>query len=131
MTRDEIIKYWVALAEQDHQTMIHLHESKDYHWSLFLGHLVLEKLLKTIYVALVDTKVPWTHDLLRLSEKAGLKPSDKQKDQMDIVTSFNIAARYPDYKHSFYNKCTPAFTEKNLIIIKELKTWLLEVLEKK
>ncbi len=131
MTRDEIKKYWVASAEQDFQTMIHLYESKDYHWSLFLGHLVLEKLLKAVYVALVDTGVPRTHDLLRLSEKAGLESNDKQKDQLDTITSFNIAARYPDYKHSFYNKCTPTFTETNLKIIKELKTWLLEVLEKK
>ena len=131
MTRDEIKKYWVASAEQDFQTMIHLYESKDYHWSLFLGHQVLEKLLKAVYVALVDTGVPRTHDLLRLSEKAGLESNDKQKDQLDTITSFNIAARYPDYKHSFYNKCTPTFTETNLKIIKELKTWLLEVLEKK
>lgn len=131
MKKDDIINYWVTSAEQDHQTMMHLYESKDYHWSLFMGHLVLEKLLKAVYVALVDTKVPRIHDLLRLSEKASLKPNDKQRDQLDLVTSFNIAARYPDYQHSFYQKCTPAFTEENLMIIKELRTWLLEILEKR
>lgn len=131
MTSDEIIEYWVTSAEQDHRTMIHLYESKDYHWSLFMGHLVLEKLLKALYVALVDTEVPRIHDLLRLSEKAGLRPNDKQRDQLDLATSFNIAARYPDYKHSFYKNCTPAFTEENLRTIKELRTWLLEVLEKR
>lgn len=131
MNRDEIIEYWVTSAEQDRQTMMHLYESKDYHWSLFMGHLVLEKLLKAVYVALVDTNVPRIHDLLRLSEKAGLKPDDKQRDELDLVTSFNIAARYPDYKHSFYQKCSPAFTEENLTTIKELRTWLLEVLEKR
>lgn len=131
MNRDEVIEYWVTSAEQDRQTMMHLYESKDYHWSLFMGHLVLEKLLKAVYVALIDTNVPRIHDLLRLSEKAGLKPDDKQRDELDLVTSFNIAARYPDYKHSFYQKCSPAFTEENLTTIKELRTWLLEVLEKR
>jgi HEPN domain-containing protein len=111
--------------------MMHLYGSKDYYWSLFMRHLVLEKLLKAVYVALVDTNVPRIHDLLRLSEKAGLKPDDKQRDELDLVTSFNIAARYPDYKHSFYQKCSPAFTEENLTTIKELRTWLLEVLEKR
>ena len=125
MTRDEIIKYWVASAGQDHQTMIHLYESKDYHWSLFLGHLVLEKLLKAVYVALVDTRVPRTHDLLRLSEEAGLEPSDKQKDRLDIVTSFNIAARYPDYKHSFYKKCTRSASRDSLICNKSLSSFCL------
>ena len=131
MTRNEIIRYWITSAEQDYQTMMHLYDSKDYHWSLFMGHLVLEKLLKAVYVARIDTEVPRIHDLLRLSEKAALNPNDKQKDQLDLITSFNIAARYPDYKHSFYQKCTPAFTKENLMAIKELKTWLLVVLEKK
>ncbi|MDD2586230.1 MAG: HEPN domain-containing protein [Syntrophomonadaceae bacterium] len=131
MTKDEIIVYWVTSADQDYQTMIHLYESKDYHWSLFMGHLVLEKLLKAVYVARVDTEIPRIHDLLRISEKAALNLNDKQKDQLDLVSSFNIAARYPDYKHSIYQKCTPSFTKENLMTIKELRTWLLGVLEKK
>lgn len=57
-----------------------------------MGHLVLEKLLKAVYVALVDTNVPRIHDLLRLSEKAGLKPDDKQRDELDLVTSFNCSS---------------------------------------
>ncbi|ACV64735.1 HEPN domain protein [Desulfofarcimen acetoxidans DSM 771] len=131
MTKNEIIRYWITSAERDYQTMMHLYDSKDYHWSLFMGHLVLEKLLKAVYVARIDTEVPRIHDLLRLSEKAALNTNDKQKDQLDMITSFNIAARYPDYKHSFYQKCTPAFTKENLVAIEELKTWLLVVLEKK
>ena len=55
-------------------------------------------------------KIARIHDLLRLSERAGLNPSDEQKDFMDLITSFNIAARYPDYKQSFYKKCTPEYT---------------------
>ncbi|MDD2421906.1 MAG: HEPN domain-containing protein [Heliobacteriaceae bacterium] len=131
LTRGEIVRYWITSAEHDYQTMMHLYNSKDYHWSLFMGHLVLEKLLKVVHVARINTEVPRTHDLLRLSEKAGLSPNDQQKDQLDLITSFNIAARYPDYQHSFYQKCTPAFTRKKLTAIKELMTWLLVALEKK
>lgn len=85
-----------------------------------MGHLVLEKLLKAIYVERVDINVPRVHDLLRISEKAALILDEKQKDQLDIVTSFNLAARYPDYKQSFYQKCAEDFTEYNLKVIKEL-----------
>lgn len=120
MTKDEIISYWVTSAEHDYHTMINLYNSKDYHWSLFMGHLVLEKLLKAIYVERVDINVPRVHDLLRISEKAALILDEKQKDQLDIVTSFNLAAKYPDYKQSFYQKCTEDFTEYNLKVIKEL-----------
>ncbi len=129
MNRDEIIAYWVATAEQDYETMIHLYDSKDYHWSLFMGHLVLEKLLKAVYVSIKDIEVPRIHDLLRLSEKAGLDTNNDQKDHMDLITSFNIAARYPDYKQSFYRKCTKIFVDESLMAIKELRTWLLAMLK--
>lgn len=131
LTRDEIVAYWFNSAEQDYHTMINLYQSKDYHWSLFMGHLVLEKLLKAIYVDRIDINVPRIHDLLRLAEKASLLLDENKKDQLDLITSFNIAARYPDYKQSFYKKCTKDFTEDNLIVIKELRKWLLLILEKK
>jgi HEPN domain-containing protein len=129
LTRDEIIVYWVETAEQDYETMMHLYDSKDYHWSLFMGHLVLEKLLKAVYVSRKDIEVPRIHDLLRLSEKAGLDTNNEQKDHMDLITSFNIVARYPDYKQSFYQKCTKIFVDESLMAIKELRTWLLAMLE--
>ncbi len=131
MTKDEIVAYWIASSEQDYGTMHNLYASKDYHWSLFMGQLVIEKLLKAIYVEKVNNEVPRIHDLLRLTEKAGLSPSDEQADLMDLITSFNIAARYPDYKQSFYKKCTPEFTSASINAIKELREWLLTILEKR
>ena len=46
---DNIIYYWLDSAEQNYTTMQNLYNSKDYSWSLFLGHLVLEKILKALY----------------------------------------------------------------------------------
>ena len=131
MNQEEIIAYWLTSSEKDYATMQHLYDSKDYHWSLFMGHLVLEKLLKAVYVKRVGVEIPRIHDLLRLSEKAGLVPSDEQADNLDLITSFNIAARYPDYKQSFYKKCTLEFTDASIIAIKELREWLLTILENK
>ncbi len=111
--------------------MINLYESKDYHWSLFIGHLVLEKLLKAVYVKNVDNNPPRTHDLLRLADKALISSSDKQKDLLDLITTFNISARYPDYEQSFYRKCTKDYTSENIDKIKELRIWLLEIIESK
>ncbi len=50
MTREELIQYWIATSDRDYQTMENLFKSKDYHWALFLGHLVIEKLLKAYYL---------------------------------------------------------------------------------
>ncbi len=131
MEKKDLIDYWVKTSDNDYNTMLNLLKSKDYQWSLFIGHLVIEKLLKAIYVKQVDSNPPRIHDLLRLTERAGLDTTEEQKDLLDLITTFNINARYPDYKQIFYNKCDYDFTIKNLEKIKELRTWLLLILEKK
>lgn len=131
MTKEELILYWVDLSNKDYNTMINLFDSKDYHWSLFIGHLVLEKLLKAIYVKNVDNNPPRTHDLLRLADKALISSNDKQKDLPDLITTFNISARYPDYEQNFYRKCTEEYTSENIEKIKELRIWLLKIVESK
>lgn len=128
MDKYDLIKYWVETSEQDYNTMLHLYETKDYHWSLFMGHLVIEKLLKALYAKNVDNNIPRIHDLLRLTEKANVKTTDEQQDSLDIITTFNISARYPDYKQSFYKKCDYEFTSSNIERIKELRKWLLTLI---
>ena len=48
MTRNELVVYWLSGAEMDETTFYHLLESKDNHWALFMGHIVIEKLLKAL-----------------------------------------------------------------------------------
>lgn len=46
----KIIQHWNQSSDNDFETMIHLYESGDYTWALFIGHIVLEKLLKASVV---------------------------------------------------------------------------------
>lgn len=128
MDKNEIIKYWTDTANADYQTMLNLFNSKDYNWSLFIGHLVIEKLLKALYVKNVSVEIPKIHDLLRLAEKSIKDLDENKKDLLDRITTFNINARYPDYKQSFYKKCTYDFTSENIEKIKELRAWILSIL---
>lgn len=132
MTKDELVEHWVGSSNSDFRTMLNLFESKDYHWSLFIGHLVIEKLLKAVYIQKTNSdNPPRTHDLLLLCERSGLTTDEWKKDLLDLITTFNISARYPDYKKSFYTKCTEAFTADNISKIKELREWLILMLENK
>ena len=99
-------------------------------WALFLGHLVLEKLLKAIYVENVKMNVPFTHDLTKIAEKARLALTEEQKDLLDAVTTFNIKARYPDYKRKFYRTATKKFTANYIKEIKDFRRWLLKRIRK-
>lgn len=46
MNKVKIIKYWVEGSDDDFKTMIAMLETKRYSWALFIGHLMIEKLLK-------------------------------------------------------------------------------------
>lgn len=106
MTKEENISYWIESSDNNAVTIHNLFNSKDYDWSIFIGHLVIEKLLKAYYVKHRDGNYPQIHDLLRLADRAGLILSNEQKDILDEVTGFNISVRYEDYKKEFRNKCT-------------------------
>src|SRR5690606_4250194 len=94
----EIVSYWLESSDSDFRTMEHLFASKDYSWSLFLGHLVIEKLLKALYVQQAGKHALFTHDLLRLAKQCNLELTETQQDILDTLTTFNLNARYDNYK---------------------------------
>lgn len=126
MKQKKIIEYWINSSDRDYEVMNSLFEKKHYVWTLFLGHLVLEKLLKALYVKQVGVAVPYTHDLTKIADLTNLNLTEEQKDFLDEVTTFNIKARYPDYKNRFSKKATKRFAEKYLNKIKEFRLWLRE-----
>ncbi len=125
---EKIILYWKDSAERDYQTMLNLYKSEDYNWSLFLGHLVLEKLFKAHYVKKHNRHALLTHDLLRLASSAGLILTEEKEDWLDSISSFNLNARYDNYKNDFFKLCTKEFTDIWIERIKSLRIWLISEL---
>lgn len=95
---------------------------------LFLGHILVEKLLKALYVKLHKKHAPTIHNLYRLAELCEIDLTAEYSDWLDTITSFNINARYDDYKREFYNLCTPAYTESWIDRIKEIRKWIKQKL---
>ncbi len=125
---DKIVKHWIETSEDDYQTMLTLFNSKKYSWALFLGHISTEKLLKALYVKRFEKHAPFTHNLYRLAEQLDLKLSEEQADWLDEITSFNLNAIYDDYKREFHSICTPEYAQNWIEIIKNLRTWIEEML---
>ena len=42
--KQKIIDHWHTSSDDDFDTMIAMYDAQRYSWSLFLGHLVIEKL---------------------------------------------------------------------------------------
>lgn len=108
MTLSDKLSFWLESAKRDKKTADVLFSNDDYHWCLFFWHLVLEKTLKAIILNL-GKEMPITHNLLLLAKEAGIAISEKDAAMLKEITSFNLEARYDDYKLSFYKKATKQY----------------------
>ncbi len=119
-----LVNYWIESSDKDYKTMMDLFQTDNYHWSLFIGHLVIEKLLKALFIKRMDQFPPLIHDLRRICEKADMTLNKDQIITLDSISRFNLNARYDDYKQSFYKLCTKEFTAEWIGKIENLRTWI-------
>lgn len=124
--KQKIIDYWVAGSDDDYDTMIAMYDTHRYSWSLFLGHLIIEKLLKAYFVKVNGDYPPFTHNLIKLANASGIELSKELKINLTTITAFNLNTRYDDYKRSFYKRCTPAYTLDWVNRIKKTRLWIKE-----
>ena len=130
MNAKELQKYWIESSDRDYESMLKNFESAQYTWALFIGHLTLEKLSKAIY-ARVNQSSPYPpkiHNLNILAEKCGIEVDKKYAKILFTCNSFNISARYEDYKDEFYKKCTEQYTKEQINNIEEVRLWLKQKL---
>jgi len=124
LTKKQKISYWQKSAKHDFEAAVALYEKAKYDWCLFMGHLVIEKMLKAFWVRDSKKDVPLIHNLLELVKGTKINLTEKQKEWLANVNSFNIRARYPDYKFDFYQLCTKEFASERFDEIKEFYQWL-------
>jgi HEPN domain-containing protein len=125
---DSLANYWRESSEQNYATMQNLIKTKEFSWALFLGHLVIEKLLKALYVRRLEKHPVFSHDLLRLANKIDVELPTSFEEWLDEITTFNINARYDDYKQSFNKRCTIDFTIEWIEKIEKIRKWLINQL---
>ena len=126
----KIIDHWIISSDDDYDTMIAMFDAKRYNWSLFIGHLVIEKLLKAYFVKNNQEYPPFVHNLLRLAIDSKIEITDDLKNKLITISAFNLNTRYDDYKRSFQKRCTPEFTLEWIDKIKELRLWITEQIRK-
>lgn len=125
---DLLVKHWRESSEQNYLTMQNLIKTKEYSWALFMGHLVIEKLIKALYVKRLHQHPVFKHDLLFLIRKTNIDLPANFDEWLDAITTFNLNARYDDYKQSFYKLCTPEYSNEWIDKIEILRKWLINQL---
>jgi len=129
MTQGDLAQYWIETAEHDFISMQHNFASGDYVWALFIGHLVIEKLLKACCVGARGMDIPRSHNLVYLAEIAKIETDERQKKCLASLTRFNVLTRYPDWQGRFYQAASREYTQEHVEIVKELRAWLLHQLK--
>jgi len=120
----KLIEHWSTTSERSHKIADFLYKNKRYSESLFFCHLMIEKILKALFVQKNKTHAPFIHELDVLAQRTKLNLNSEQMKNLKIITTFNIAARYDDIKNSFYKKCTKEYTDEYFNISKKIYLWL-------
>jgi HEPN domain-containing protein len=129
MRKEELLEYWKTSSDDNYRSMMNMYASKEYNWSLFVGHLCIEKLLKALYVKNVDINTPRTHNLYKLARSTGIVITENQADILQYINLFNIETRYEDYRREFYRKCTRQYAEQHIANIEDIRQWLLRIID--
>jgi HEPN domain-containing protein len=121
-------KEWLKQADYDMDTAEFMFKGGRYFYAVFMCHLSIEKALKGIYQERLDEAPPKTHNLLYLTEKVHLQPSEDLYDSLFTLNRVSIPTRYPDNLERMlkdYNKeKTKELLEKGKEVLKWLKTQL-------
>ena len=91
------IDYWTIGADEDILTADLLIREKRILHGLFFCHLVIEKLIKAHYVKATGEVAPKSHNLINLSENAGLTYDNDTLIFLGILMKYQLQGRYPDY----------------------------------
>jgi HEPN domain-containing protein len=126
MEKQDYIKYWIETSENDLSSMESVFLAGKYDWSLFIGHLALEKILKALWVKNNLSDIPpRIHNLKKIAEESNYPLSEDESILLLEINDFNLEARYPDYKFDFHTRCTKEFADRYLGKIKELYQCIL------
>ncbi|MEW6606296.1 MAG: HEPN domain-containing protein [bacterium] len=121
---EKAVNYWKQGAEYDLGVAEAMYQAEKYPYALFMGHLALEKLLKSLFVRDKKEHAPWIHSLPLLANNLTINIPEETLEKLGEFMEFHFEGRYPDYQMDFYKKCTKEFTTQKMKEIKEVYKWL-------
>ncbi|QDA60461.1 HEPN domain-containing protein [Hymenobacter jejuensis] len=129
MTKQEHVAYWKETAEQDWSSAQVLFGAGNYLNSLFLAHLVIEKLSKALWVQEnTDDYPPRIHNIIRLLAATSYALNPAETVLVAELNQFQMEGRYPDYSRTVYQQATASHTQNVLRDTASLRQCLLNKL---
>jgi HEPN domain-containing protein len=115
------IDYWRTGGDEDFAAAESLLEKGHLRHSLFFAHLAVEKILKAHVTSRTKDVPPRIHNLIRLTEIAGLKLDVDREQFLREFGAYQLEGRYPD---SGQVPIDSDLTRDELSRAKEMLLWL-------
>ena len=130
MTKEEKIAYWLDIADYDLETAEAMYKTKRWLYVAFMCHQVIEKSIKAYWSTQHDEPATYIHNHMRLAEGCGLyeQMSEEQKSFLELITNYNIAARYPEDKDELARTLSPQVCRNIIDNTKQLQQWIKDKL---
>jgi len=121
LNREKHISHWRQGAYEALETAEFLAKGGRRQFALFFCHLAIEKLLKSKVVAATEREAPRTHNLIYLSQLAGIELDEDTGIRFSRINSFNLEGRYAE---SIPTQPNMEQTRYWIELTKETMTWL-------
>jgi HEPN domain-containing protein len=132
MDKNNLIDNLFQQAEDDFGAANALFQAGYYVQSLFWGHLVLEKLLKALWIYRNnDGNYPHIHNLLRLLKECNIDPNEKQIIFLAEMNQFQAAGRYGDTLLKLESTVSKETCDSLFIEIENQMVWIRNQMGKK
>ena len=130
MAKEDIIKRWIEIVNEDLSVAEDLFKTKHWLYVAFMCHQVIEKALKAYWTATRDDDPPYIHDHKRLAEGCGLfqEMTTEQRVFLTTIREMNIEARYREYKSRLAAMLNEQMTFQILEQTKQIHQWILQKL---
>jgi HEPN domain-containing protein len=129
MSKEEQIRRWIKSSEDDREAVKILVKNKRNIHGLFFAHLVIEKILKALWVQNKNETPPKTHNLTYLHNNLNLNLGTEHYKLLEFIKTWNIEGRYTQYDDGFDKIATTEYVNHNLSRVNELKLCLLKKLQ--
>lgn len=124
--KNEVVKFWLNGAQEDWEFAVEIWKSgRRLYNALFFVQLSLEKILKALHYHKKEDHPLLTHDLVLLAKKDDLSLDSDLESNLKKITSFNISARYDDYKLRFRKEATKDFVDQWMEKADSIRSYLL------
>lgn len=99
--------HWLEQAQYDLDTAKAMLNSRRYLYVLFCCQQAVEKILKAVIARKTAEFPPRLHNLLRLSETAGVAIDESTHDFFGELSAYYIQTRYPEELQSLAKQILP------------------------